>query len=669
MRLIETPTRGWLLLAALITSGSTAPAQGAPDAVEFHVKPDGIQPFASSDPSVRPQLGKPGKPQWATGGIEPGYWLSTDGSAERPFATLYQAQLAVREFLRAKGMPDGGIKVVVHGGVYRPAQTLEFVPEDSGAPDKPVVYTAAPGEKPIVSGGLPITGWRKLTAATPGLPAAAVGNVWVAAAPEIGAATLDFRQLYVNGAKAVRARTPNGDGFHRMVEWDLVNRQAIVDSRDVGEWRNVKRVEMVPQQSWVISFLRIESISVEGPKARITFQEPERDLAFSHPYPWPRNTDPYFFANALEFLDQPGEWYLDYKAGLIYYWPRAGEDMAKARVVAPRLETLVRIEGSADRPVHDIHFQGLSFEDSTWLRPTQAGLVPLQAGQYFVQPGYRIKGGVPLQPVLDNLGWTARPPAAVYLAGASRILFERCNFRNTASAALDFHHQSSKNEVVGCVFRGIGGNGVQIGRFSEQGLEAHLPYRVADERELSLNDRVANSYFRDCGNEDWGSTAIAAGYPRGLTIEHNEIVAMPYSGISMGWGWMAQENAMRDNKILYNRIHQYMERMGDGGGIYVLSNQTPSEIRGNYIFDLRHSPVGDPSAMIYLDEGSSGFLVKDNLTETNVFFKNRNGEGNRWENTGAEGPPILKGPPGSAGAAGLETAFLDLLQSADYGVK
>ena len=92
------------------------------------------QPFTSSDPSVRPQLGRPGKPQWATGGIEPGFWLSTSGSAERPFATLYQAQLAVRELLRTKGMPEGGIRVVVHGGLYRLTQPLEFVPEDSGTP-------------------------------------------------------------------------------------------------------------------------------------------------------------------------------------------------------------------------------------------------------------------------------------------------------------------------------------------------------------------------------------------------------------------------------------------------------------------------------------------------------------------------------------------------------
>lgn len=654
----------WLFLAALAASGAVNAAQSAADtrAVEFHVKPGGVQPFTSSDPSVKPQLDRPGKPQWATGGIEPGFWLSGGGSAERPFATLFQAQLAVRELLRTKGMPEGGIRVVVHGGLYRLAQPLEFVPNDSGTPEKPVVYMAAPGEKPVFSGGVPITGWRKLQKAVAGLPPAAAGHVWVAADPEIGAAPLDFRQLYVNGRKAVRARTPNGDNLRRLVEWDIVNRQAIVDAKDVGAWRSLKRVEMFLQQSWVVSFLRLESIAVEGARARITFQAPERDLVFSHPYPWPRNTDPYYFVNALEFLDEPGEWYLDHKAGLVYYWPRAGEDMATAEVVAPRLETLVRFQGSVDRPVHDIEFRGLAFEDSTWMRPTQFGHVPLQAGQYYEQFAYRIQGGVPEAPTLDNLEWTSRPPAAVYLAGASRIRFERCRFRNTASAALDLHYATRDNQIVGCVFHGIGGNGMQIGRFSEQGLEAHLPYRVSDERELSLNDRVANSYFRDCGNEDWGSTAIAAGYPRGLTIEHNEIVEMPYSGISVGWGWTALENAMRDNKILYNRIHQYMQRLGDGGGIYVLSNQTPSEIRNNYIFALRRSPAGDPSCMIYLDEGSSGFLVKDNLTDRNVFFRNRNGEGNRWENNGTEGPLRLKGSPGGEGAAGLEAAFRDLLQ-------
>jgi hypothetical protein len=352
--------RNCLFASALAASGAIGAARSVADTsgVEFHVKPGGVEPFTSSDPAVRPQLSKPGKPTWATGGIEPGFWLSSGGSAERPFATLYQAQLAVRELLRTKGMPAGGIRVIVHGGLYRLTQTEEFIPQDSGTPGNPVIYSAAPGEKPVFSGGLPVKGWTKLETAPPGLPSAAIGHVWVAPAPEAGAATLDFRQLYVNGRKAVRARSPNGDNLHHLVEWDAVNRQAIVNANEVGEWRDLKRVEMFLQQSWVVSTLRVESITMEGTRARITFQQPERDIVFSHPYPWPRNTDPYYFVNALEFLDEPGEWYLDYKAGLVYYWPRADEDMATAQVVAPRLETLVRFQGSMDRPAHDIEFRG-----------------------------------------------------------------------------------------------------------------------------------------------------------------------------------------------------------------------------------------------------------------------------------------------------------------------
>ncbi len=301
------PMRSRLIAAALAVSGATGWAQNTPGAVEFHVSPGGVQPFTSSDPSVRPKFGQPAKQQWATGGIEPGFWLSGGGTAERPFATLYQAQLAVRELLRTKGMPEGGIRVVVHGGTYRLAQPLQFVPEDSGTPDRPVVYAAAPGEKPVFSGGVVIPGWRKLRAATPGLPPDAVGHVWVARDPELGALPLDFHQLYVNGRKAVRARTPNGETLTRLVQWDIVNRQAVVDAKDVGEWRNLKRVEMFLKQSWVVSTLRLESVAIEGARARITFQEPERTQVFSHPYPWPRNDDPFHFVNALEFLDQPAE--------------------------------------------------------------------------------------------------------------------------------------------------------------------------------------------------------------------------------------------------------------------------------------------------------------------------------------------------------------------------
>ena len=652
---MKKPGLGGLGLAIILTA-SAAP-------LEFHVRPNGVAPFSDASSTNRPSLNQPGRPAWNTSGISANYWLADGGSAEHPFATLFQAQLAVRELRRTQSLPAEGVRVIIHGGTYFLDEPLEFFPDDSGTPTQPIVYAAAPGEKPVLSGGLSVTGWKRLDHPVPGLPDVATNHVWYAPVPQVGAQALDFRQLYVNDQKAERARTPNAESYHRLTRWDIANRQVCVSTQEVANWHQLERVEMVLQTSWTISYLRLATIATEGDQARITFQNPERNLVFSHPFPWARHTDPYHFVNAVEFLDTPGEWYLDHKAGEIYYWPRPGEDLTTESVIAPRLETLLRFTGSADQPVHDIQFQGLTFTDTTWLRPTLQGHVPLQAGQFFERAGYRIQGGTPAAPKLENLAWTARPPGAVYLAGASRIGFELCHFRNTASAALDLHHHTQSNWVAGCTFIGIGGNGVQIGKFSEDGLEAHEPYTVSDERELARNDRVENGYFRDCANEDWGCVGIAAGYPRGLVIEHNELVDLPYSGISLGWGWTAHTNAMQDNVIRYNRIRRYMQRLGDGGGIYLLSRQPGTEVRGNLLYDLRRSPVGDAGFMLYLDEGSSDFVVRDNYTEQDRQNRNANGPGIQWENNGPNAAFNLAELPGARGVIGIEPRYRERLLS------
>ena len=114
---------------------------------------------------------------------------------------------------------------------------------------------------------------------------------------------------------------------------------------------------------------------------------------------------------------------------------------------------------------------------------------------------------------------------------------------------------------------------------------------------------------------------------------------------------------MHDNKVRNNHIHDYMKRLGDGGAIYFLSNQTPSEISGNWIHDIRKSPVGDGGCMIYLDEGSSGILVKNNHTASTHYNRNRNGPGNHWENNG----PNATGPIKEN--AGLEPGYTTLLKA------
>src|SRR5262249_34162967 len=144
-------------------------------------------------------------------------------------------------------------------------------------------------------------------------------------------------------------------------------------------------------------------------RARLTFQSPESRIQFEHPWPQPvmstNGNAPFFLANAIEFLDQPGEWFQEMPGGRIYYWPRPGEDLSRADAIVPALETLVRIEGSLDRQVAHIQFNGIEFANTTWLRPSHAGHVPLQAGMFLLDAYKLSPKGTDYHRGLDNQAW------------------------------------------------------------------------------------------------------------------------------------------------------------------------------------------------------------------------------------------------------------------------
>ena len=109
---------------------------------------------------------------------------------------------------------------------------------------------------------------------------------------------------------------------------------------------------MIVDQVWETAVLRVDKIKIAGTNALLSFKQPESQIEFQHPWPPVIVTTnyqaPFFLANAIEFLDSPGEWFEDVNAGKVYYWPREGEDMTRAEVIAPALETLVKIEGTLD---------------------------------------------------------------------------------------------------------------------------------------------------------------------------------------------------------------------------------------------------------------------------------------------------------------------------------
>jgi hypothetical protein len=218
-----------------------------------------------------------------------------------------------------------------------------------------------------------------------------------------------------------------------------------------------------------------------------------------------------------------------------------------------------------------------------------------------------------------------------------RPCFENCRFEHLASTGLDYHKAVHDNTIKGNLFKDIGGTAILAGVYSDEATEIHLPYNPKDEREVCSGMQISNNLITNATNEDWSCVGIGAGYTRNTTIEHNEIDNVSNTGISMGWGWSPTANAMRNNKIVANKIHHCGKHNYDCAGIYTLSAQPNSLISENYIDSIYKAPYAHlPTHWFYLytDEGSSYFTVKDNWTPTQKYLQNANGPGNEWANNG-----------------------------------
>ncbi len=578
------------------------------------------------------------------------------GTKEKPFATLQKALRAAREIRRLNQLPNGEfILITMRGGVYQLTEPVIIRPEDSGKP-APTMIMAADGEYPILSGGINVTGWSKAKADIKGLPKIAKGKVWVTDAPEVGDQLIDFRQMWVNNKKATRANTMQGDSMMRILSWDHKNQSCWISKPKTGDLTQAKGMEMLIHQWWAIAILRVKTYELSGDSVKLTFQQPESRIQSEHPWPAPfiskkTGNSAFYLTNAIQFLDQPGEWHLDKRARKLYYWPRKGEDLTTANVVIPVLENLVKIEGSAENQVSGVRFNGISFTYAGWLRPSQQGIVPHQAGMYMLD-AYKLKvPGTPDKKGLENQAWVGRPEAAVKVSYAKQVEFTKCRFLHLASTGLDFVKGTYQSHVMGCLFKDIGGSGILDGTFSDEATEVHLPYNPANMGDVSTYDLFDYNLITDVANEDWGCVGIGAGYVKGINISHNEICDVSYTGISVGWGWTKTANAMSDNHITANKITRYAKHMYDVAGIYTLSAQPGTVISENYVDSIYKAPYAhDPHHWfyLYLDEGSSNITVKDNWTPSEKYLKNANGPGNVWENNGPMVSDKIKNAAGIA---------------------
>ncbi len=537
-------------------------------------------------PSPTPTLATPA-PIQAAYYVSPAGDDNPPGTETQPFATLQRARDVIRTL---NASMTGDIIVYLRGGTFTIQNTIEFGQVDSGTNGFNIRYVNYPGETPAISGGSKITGWALYDAAS---------NIYQA--PGV---TFDFRQLYVNGQKAVRARTPNAGQWNSAINFLRDTKTITVNKTDINGWNDPSGVEMAVQNWWAESYLRLKSITSDAQYAYLTIQPEEESILFQRPYPGgPGNSifegAPYYFENAYAFIDAEAEWYRDAATNILYYKPRSNEDMATVEVIAPAVETLVSITGTLDNPVHNLWFSGLILEHSNWTRPSEHGQLDAQAFQYNVYAD------------MSNVQKVGHPPAAVMVTAAHDIMLERNVFQFFGATGLDLVLGTHDDSIIGNVFKDIAGNGVSIGRFViDENTDYHTPYNPSDSREICTDDTFANNYFIRIGTDYWGAIPIAGGYPRRVRIEHNDIEAAQYTAISVGYGWTPADNAMSGNIIRYNRIDGFMMMLWDGGGIYTLSKQPGTIIDGNLLAN-----GSQDQGAIYFDNGSTGITACTNVVQ------------------------------------------------------
>lgn len=522
----------------------------------------------------------------------------TDG----PFATIARALRALREARSHGGSEHADI--FIRGGFYFLNEPLVIGSEDSD-----IFLSAYRDEKAIISGGRRIEDWKETEVAG--------RKLWAADVPEAREGKWFFRELWINGRRATRARHPN-HGYFSVAEaldatpdWTKGQTRFRFREGDLKNWTAATNAEVVVMDRWVES--RLPILSVDEKERIVTFGK--RSVFQLAP------GDLYYVEHAPDILDEPDEWYLDRTAGKLYYEPIAGEAIGKVQAIAPVLSQVVRIEGKpeAKQFVRRVVFKGLTFSHTEWCFP-----------QGFESAKNKPSISPEATAEVGGFGQAAiGVPGAVWGEAAHECTFENCMFGNLGDYGLELGRGCVSNRIVGSEFRDLGAGGIKIGETAVR----------QNESEQSEGNEITNCDIHDGGKMFPSAIGIWIGQSPNNRITHNLIHDFYYTGISIGWTWGYGPSLATNNLVAFNHVHHIgVKSDGDGpilsdmGGIYTLGKESGTKILNNLWHDIAGFRYGGWG--IYFDEGSSGILATSNVVyrTTHGGFHQHYGETNMVRN-------------------------------------
>lgn len=607
------------------------------------------------------------------------------GTQGAPLATLVQARDLVRAKVAAGLTKD--VLVLIRGGTYPLTETLTFGAEDSGTEKFAITYAAAPGEKVVLSGGRRITGWKK-----------GANEIWTAEIPEVKAGGWYFRQLVVKETRAIRARHPNVDAIEpwcrietsSLGSWKGGNYH-VHGSEMPGEWDEDKPVTVklsgYRQPFRIANYANAGDIELAhinnndmGRKRLASINEAEQTFTLSLPNRWNKGhgfdgriSKPTggwaacYLENAREFLDQPGEWYLDRSMGTLSYWPRPGEDLDRDPVIAPWVQkTLLAVVGTREKPVRNLNFSGLQVQHADWPLP-EWGYMGLFCSTIDSGPRDRLEHGF--------------MEAGVEFTHARSCRFTDGAIAHVGGMGLCLRRGTADIVIEGNAIHDTGAGGIGVSEIRQNPI-GQRPWNPMPQPGDYQGFRIANNHIFDIGQQYFGGAGIAICMMQDSLIAHNLIHDTAYSGLQWGGDVPGQAAFTRNNTVEFNHIYNAMKVTSDGAGMYVCYRHgAETKIRGNLIHDTRCNPFRRGSSTLdegekvsfgfYLDNGGVGLAIEGNVVYGDaggpLVFNNTDISKNVWTDNLFQktGKPPQEFLAAMERLAGLEPAYRKSLLGKD----